>query len=112
IGTGFEIGKLAWHRAHGDQRSAFDFCLGELVRLADVDQMKFFSGIQTPFDFLGIDFEARSHQLIIREASQKGTATRTFSVRRSGPAGPSCYRSGKDAALRAMARPPGAAGAD
>jgi len=23
--------------------------LGELVRLADVDQMKFFSGIQTPF---------------------------------------------------------------
>jgi len=39
--------------------------LGELVRLADVDQMKFFSGIQTPFDFLGIDFEARGHQTII-----------------------------------------------
>jgi len=61
IRAGFEIGKLAWYRAHGNQHGAFDFGLGELVRLADIDQMKLFSSIDTPFDFLGIDFKARSH---------------------------------------------------
>ena len=57
VGAGFEILKLAGHRAHGDQRGAFDFRLRKLVRLADIDQMKFFTGVETPFDFLGIHFE-------------------------------------------------------
>ena len=56
IGAGAQILKLAGHRAHGNQRGAFDFRLRELMGLADIDQMEFFTGIETPFDFLWIYF--------------------------------------------------------
>ena len=59
VGAGFEILKFAGYRAHGDQRRAVDFGLSELVRFADVDQMKFFTRVETPFDFLGFHFEGR-----------------------------------------------------
>jgi hypothetical protein len=57
IGAGVQILKLAGDSAHFRQR--------ELVRLADVDQMKLFAGVEPPFDFLGIDFERRGHHFMI-----------------------------------------------
>ena len=61
VGAGFQIlqARRVPRARRRDQRCAFDLGLRELVRLADVDQMKFFTGVETPFDVLGIHFEGR-----------------------------------------------------
>ena len=61
VGARFQILKFTGDRAHGNQRAALDFCLRELVRLTDVDQMKFFAGVDPPLYFQGIYFERGRH---------------------------------------------------
>src|SRR6185369_5295952 len=59
IGAGIQILKLAGNRAHRDQGRALDFRLRKFVRLTNVDQMKFFTGVQAALDFPGIYLEGR-----------------------------------------------------